>query len=279
MGIGQWGCAQLCTLPSGLVEMANLIGAHSDISELAACPVRTLVWIEEEGGVPTVKLDPDSGASRLREATIGSDLVILLSNPEDSRFSEISANFESWCLTQGILTRSVVFPASKNGALHRGRVSVGECLAIDLAVRTASEIPRLVQTLCYAICGVILKSGSISVDFADVRTVLEERGRSSAAMGTAHGAGRAQSACMAALHSTPEFIRQVVSAQAVLALLISKDDPGLDEFSEVGDMLSRYLPPESTVVMGVVVNPEMREADMELLVLVTSLDDTQPLFN
>lgn len=299
-GLGDWGGAPLDALPGDMTTMARLVAAHSGIAELAASAVRTLVLLDEVADATTTGNDAgpasdlrcsaapgpmapsDSGLTRLCQALAGSDVVLLLGDPAEPVVASVLPGLVHWCLAQGMLTR-VIMPAQSQPQpqLPPQPPSLpplpvrpdGVGVAIELAPQDPAAIPALLRHLCYGLCGILQKSSPIGVDFADLRAVLEETGTSVAALGRARGAGRAWQAGAAALVEYPALQGQLESARAVMALILSRDWVGLDEFSTVGEWLHQYLDDTATVVIGMVAAPGLDAADLELLLVVTSADD------
>lgn len=270
VGMGFWGCRMLDGLPSEVAPLAAQVAVHDDPLALAVCRARTLIALES--GWETVKMsgaDPDCGYCRLQEAVAGDDLVFLLGDPGEAMLPRVLDDFVSRCHGLGILT-VFVCPAS---------VRVTESLAVHSSQMTLSvpdglDASVFVSAFCQAICSIILMPGMIGVDFADVRTVLEESGNALASVAVATGDHRAHEVALAALHPDSDMARALPTARALLAVIMTvKDDFGLDEFTEIADWLSRFVAPDATVIIGGATDVGLSASEMKLLLVASGVEN------
>lgn len=120
------------------------------------------------------------------------------------------------------------------------------------------------------IADIILRPGRINVDFADVCTVMRERGVAIMGTGQANGEGRAQEATEKAIHSPLLEDIDLHDARGVLVNITTGPSLGIREYSEVGTMVREFAAKEATVVVGAVNDPEIGE-DMRVTVVATGL--------
>ena len=141
-----------------------------------------------------------------------------------------------------------------------------EDTGMDEAFATADEVLRgAVQ----GIADIIIRPGRWNVDFADVRTVMSERGTAIMGTGQAAGADRARVAVEQAILSPlledidPHGARGVVVNITSAKLTIG-------EFRAVGNTVRELAAKDSTVVLGHVEDPEMGE-EVRVTVVATGL--------
>jgi cell division protein FtsZ len=120
------------------------------------------------------------------------------------------------------------------------------------------------------IADLIIRPGMINVDFADVRTVMSEMGM--AMMGTGHSKGenRAREAAEKAINSPLLDDINLAGARGILVNITAGFDLSLGEFSEVGDTIEEFASEEATVVVGTVIDPDMKE-ELKVTVVATGL--------
>ncbi len=120
------------------------------------------------------------------------------------------------------------------------------------------------------IADLIIRPGTINVDFADVSTVMSEKGM--AMMGTGYGKGenRAREAAEAAIRSPLLEDIDLQGARGMLVNITSGPDLSLGEFTEVGDTIEEFASDDATVVVGTVIDPEMSE-EVRVTVVATGL--------
>jgi cell division protein FtsZ len=120
------------------------------------------------------------------------------------------------------------------------------------------------------IAELITRSGLINVDFADVRTVMSAMG--TAMMGTASATGpdRAQEAAEAAISSPLLEDVDLTGAKGILVNITAGMDITIEEFEIVGNHVKALASENATVVVGAVIDPEMRE-ELRVTVVATGL--------
>lgn len=142
----------------------------------------------------------------------------------------------------------------------------GDVTLLD-AFKSANQV---LQGAVQGIAELITRPGMINVDFADVRTVMAETGMAMMGSGTARGENRAREAAEAAVSSP---LLEDVNLQGAHGLLINVT-AGMDlrtsEFSVVGDTVKQYASEDANVVVGCVIDPEMRE-DIRVTVVATGI--------
>jgi cell division protein FtsZ len=111
----------------------------------------------------------------------------------------------------------------------------------------------------------------INVDFADVRTVMTDKGISMMGTGVARGEGRATKAAKAAISSPLLDDVALNGARGILVNITGGFDMGIHEFEEVGDIIREFASEEATVVVGNVVDPEMSD-EIRVTLVATGLD-------
>lgn len=99
----------------------------------------------------------------------------------------------------------------------------------------------------------IIKPGMINVDFADVKTVMSEQGIAIMGSGNANsdvGEGRASKATLEAINSPLLEQVSITGAKGLLVNIISSGNITIGEFNEIGDLVSKELDTEATIVIG-----------------------------
>lgn len=121
------------------------------------------------------------------------------------------------------------------------------------------------------ISDLITRPGLINVDFADVRTVMSEMGMAMMGTGSASGENRARMAAEAAIASPLlEDVTNLSGARGILVNITAGLDLSIGEFEEVGDVIKSFTADGATVVVGTVIDPEMKD-EIRVTVVVTGL--------
>ncbi len=120
------------------------------------------------------------------------------------------------------------------------------------------------------IADLIIRPGMINVDFADVRTVMSEMGMAMMGTGYAKGENRARKAAEKAISSPLLDDINLAGARGILVNITAGFDLSLGEFSEVGETIEEFASEEATVVVGTVIDPNMKE-EIKVTVVATGL--------
>jgi len=111
----------------------------------------------------------------------------------------------------------------------------------------------------------------INVDFADVKSVMTDRGV--AHMGTGYGTGekRAQDAVKSAIES-PLLETTIAGAKAILLYVSGGYDLGMLEVSEIAGMVEEQADRDCILIFGAAVNEDM-EDEIAITVIATGFDE------
>ncbi|MDH4163285.1 MAG: cell division protein FtsZ [Nitrospirota bacterium] len=122
------------------------------------------------------------------------------------------------------------------------------------------------------ISDVVLVSGHVNVDFADVKTVMANRGRAVMGMGMAKGPGRAVDAAHKAISSPLIEDGSIKGARAVLINITGGSDLGILELEEATGVIKAEVDPDANIIFGMVINKNMSE-ELMVTVIATGFDE------
>ena len=128
-------------------------------------------------------------------------------------------------------------------------------LSLDKAFQLADEV---LQQGVKGVSEIVTTAGLINVDFADVRTVMANAGRSFMAMGEGRGKSAAIDAVRAALAS-PLFDAPLRGASAILLNVKGGKDLELAQVHQVAEIVRQASHPQANVVFGVVNEPKWKK--------------------
>ena len=115
--------------------------------------------------------------------------------------------------------------------------------------------------------------GLINLDFADVRTIMNEMGAALMGTGTASGEDRAIEAARAAISSPLLEDLSIDGAHGVLINITGGEDLSLFEVNEASTLIQEAAHEEANIIFGAVIDDEMEEGTMRVTVIATGLDD------
>ena len=109
-----------------------------------------------------------------------------------------------------------------------------------------------------AISDLITVPGLINLDFADVRTIMQSRGRALMGIGTAEGEGRAVRAAEEAIVCPLLEQSNIDGAMGVIANITAGCDVGMREVQDAVATVQKAAHPEANIIFGAVVDDEER---------------------
>lgn len=118
------------------------------------------------------------------------------------------------------------------------------------------------------ISDLIYRPGIINVDFADVRTIMKDKGLAHMGIGRASGEDKAKAAAEMAI-SSPLLDTSINGAKGVLINICGGPEMGLFEFDEVSEIISELADSEADVIIGTSVDESLED---ELIVTVIATD-------
>lgn len=135
-----------------------------------------------------------------------------------------------------------------------------------------AEANNVLLNAVQGVADLIVRPGTINLDFADVRTVMSEMGFAMMGSGRASGENRAQRAAEMAIRSPLLEDVDLHGARGILVNVSAGIDLGLDEFTEVGDTIEEFASEDATVVVGTVIDPNLGD-EIRVTVVATGIGE------
>ena len=195
---------------------------------------------------------------------------------------------EKGMLTVGIVTKPFLFEGRKR--MRQAEMGIAEMRKhVDTMIVVPNErllavagkgmpfaeaLKKADEVLLNATRGiseVITKPGLINVDFADVRTVMQNGG--SALMGTGIGRGdsRAVEAAQQAVSSPLLDNVSIAGATGLLVNITGGNDLTLGEASQISEIIKEAVGDEAEVIFGAVIEPAM-QGEVRVTLIATGFD-------
>ena len=141
------------------------------------------------------------------------------------------------------------------------------CCFVEDAFRAANDV---LLGAVQGIAELITRPGMINVDFADVKTVMAEKGRAMMGSGRATGENRAVEAARAAIACPLLDDVNLKGAHGILVNVTAGMNLGLDEFSAVGDAIGEFASDNALVVVGTALDEAVGD-ELRVTVVATGL--------
>ena len=300
IGVGGGGGNAVSHMLSANLEGVDFICANTDVQALNKSGVDTLLPIGSNltkglgaGANPQVGQQAAmEDRDRIKEHLQGADMVFItagMGGGTGTGAAPVVAEVakELGILTVAVVTKPFTFEGGKraqvaDAGIKALRESVDSLITIPndkLAAVLGANMSLLDafksanDVLLNAVQGIselITKPGLINVDFADVRTVMSEMGIAMMGSGSASGEKRARQAAETALQSPLLEDINLAGAKGVLVNITAGMDMSIGEFDEVGTTVREYADDDATVVVGTVIDPEMRD-ELRVTVVATGI--------
>lgn len=304
VGIGGGGGNAVEHMMSGHIEGVEFICANTDSQALKNSSANTIIQLGENitrglgaGANPEVgRRAAEEDREKIRAALTGADMVFLAAGMGGGTGTGAAPVFAQVAKELGILTVAVTTkPFSFEGKMRLSTAEqginnlaqyvdslitipnnkllsvLGKHVTLINAFKAANDVLRgAVQ----GIAELITRPGLINVDFADVRTVMSEMGMAMMGTGVGSGDNRARLAAEAAVASPLLEDVDLSGAKGVLVNITAGLDLSIGEFEEVGDVIKHFASDGATVVVGTVIDAELRD-EVRVTVIVTGLGRKQ----
>ena len=301
IGVGGGGGNAVQNMVDSGIEGVEFICANTDAQALEGSGVNTLLQL---GNALTKGLgagaDPGIGREaaledreRIKELIVGTDMLFItagMGGGTGTGAAPVVAEMakELGILTVAVVTKPFLFEGPKRMSVaDAGIAELAESVDSLITIPNAKLLTELGKSvtlldafkaandvLLGAVQGIselITRPGLINVDFADVRTVMNEMGVSMMGQGSASGEERATKAAQAAIASPLLDDVDLKGAQGILVNITAGLDMGIMEFEEVGAAIREFASDEAVVVVGTVIDPEMSD-EIRVTLVATGLD-------
>jgi len=300
IGVGGGGGNAVDHMVAAEIDGVEFINANTDSQALKKSQARTILQL----GTNLTKglgcgANPDIGRQaavedreRIAEVLSGADMVFITAGMGGGTGTGAAPVVAQVAKDMGILTVAVVtkpFPfegRKRMGVADQGIADLAQyvdsiitipneklvtVLGKDASLLDAfSKANQVLQNAVQGIAELITRSGLINVDFADVRTVMSEMGMAMMGAATATGPSRAREAALAAVSSPLLEDINISGARGILVNITAGLDMSIGEFEEVGNTIKEFAADDATVVIGTVIEPEMRD-ELRVTIVATGL--------
>ena len=305
IGVGGGGGNALNTMMRSGLSGVDFVAANTDAQALKhnLAPTKIQLGAEVTRGLGC-GANPDRGRAsaleareRLREVLEGADMVFVtagMGGGTGTGAAPIVAEVarEIGALTVGVVTKPFMFEGkvrSKHGdrgldELHqvvdtlitipnqRLLALAGKGTGIKDAFTLADDV---LLNAVRGISDLITIHGLINLDFADVRTVMNEAGVAMMGTGIGRGDSRAVDAAQAAISSPLLEDLSIEGARGVLINITGSDSMTLFEVNEASTLVQEAAHEDANIIFGAVVDDSMGDDEVRVTVIATGLEGVE----
>ncbi|HEL6726418.1 TPA: cell division protein FtsZ [Listeria monocytogenes] len=301
IGVGGGGNNAVNRMIEHGVQGVEFISVNTDAQALNLAKAETKLQIGTKltrglgaGAVPEIgKKAAEESREQIEEALKGSDMVFVtagMGGGTGTGAAPVIAQIakEMGALTVGVVTRPFGFEGPK-----RTKQALTGTEAMKEAVDTLIVIPndRLLQIVdkntpmleafreadnvlrqgVQGISDLIAVPGLINLDFADVKTIMTNRGSALMGIGIATGENRAAEAAKKAI-SSPLLETSVDGVKGVLMNITGGSNLSLYEVQEAAEIVSSASDEDVNMIFGSVINDELKD-ELIVTVIATGFDE------
>lgn len=303
VGVGGSGGNAVNHMVQSHVEGVDFIAVNTDAQDLHKNKAKKKIHIGKTltRGLGT-GMNPDLGKQAadetredIQDALKGSDMVFItcgMGGGTGTGAAPIVAKIarEMGALTVGVVTRPFGFEGAQR--LRLAETGLSELRkAVDALIIIPND--KLLQIVsrdtgiknAFAMCDDILKqavegisdlitqTGIINVDFADVRSIMQNAGSALMGIGVAMGDKRAELAAKAAINS-PLLEVSITGAKGVLFSIAGGDDLGMLEVQDAANVITEAIDPDAKVIFGAVTDESLKKGQVRVTVIATGFPES-----
>ena len=283
VGVGGAGGNAINDMIESNITTVDFIAINTDQQDLdrSKAPIKVLLGKGMGAGA-----DPEKGRiaakeseEKIKEVLEGTDMLFITAGMGGGTGTGASPIIAEVAKAMGILTVAIVTkPFSFEGPLKKNNAAIGinnlqESVDTLIAIPNDKlfEIPGMNISLMNAfkeangvlkmgikgISDLIIKQGTVNLDFADVKSIMQNSGIAMLGFGEANGDEKAKSATTQAL-SSPLLEKSIEGAKKILLNITAGPDIGLQEIQEIAETVSKQAgQSKANLLWGFIMEPEL----------------------
>ncbi|GAA0495059.1 cell division protein FtsZ [Salinibacillus aidingensis] len=301
IGVGGGGSNAVNRMIEHGVQGVEFIAVNTDAQALNLSKAEVKLQIGEKltrglgaGANPEVgRKAAEESREQIEEALQGADMIFVTAGMGGGTgtgaapvIAQIAKELDT--LTVGVVTKPFLFEGRK-----RSTQAVSGTDALKSSVDTLIVIPndRLLEMVdkntpmleafreadnvlrqgVQGISDLIAVPGLINVDFADVKTIMEDKGSALMGIGVATGENRSPEAAKKAI-SSPLLETSIDGARGILMNISGGENLSLFEVQEAADIVTSAADQEVNVIFGSVINEDLKD-EIVVTVIATGFDE------
>lgn len=308
VGVGGSGKNAVNHMVSSKVKGVEFIAINSDAQDLHHSLAKRKIHIGKNltrglgaGGNPDMgRRAAEETREEIANAIKGSDMVFItggMGGGTGTGSAPVVAKIarESGALTVGVVTKPFLFEGQERMRLALQGIEElkqevdalitipnDRLLAIvdkETTVRSAFEMcDNVLKQAVEGISDLITMPGIINVDFADIRSVMENAGSALMGVGISSGEKRAEEAARAAINS-PLLEVSITGAKGVLFAIAGGEDLGMLEVQDAARIITESIDPQARVIFGAIKDEKLKKNELKVTVIATGFPEESGGYN
>ena len=301
IGVGGGGCNAVNRMMEAGLKGVQFIAVNTDKQALNRCKAETKVQIGEKltrglgaGGNPEVgQRSAEETLEEIQALLEGADMTFITAGMGGGTGTGAAPIIAKASKDMGILTVGVVTkPFAFEGRKRKTQAELGlnflkkyvDSLVVvpnDKLLETCEKNTTMIEAFNMAddvlrqgvqgISDLISEFALINVDFADVKSVMTDRGIAHMGTGRGKGENRAKDAVTSAIES-PLLETTIAGARAILLYVSGGYDLGMLEVNEIASMVEEQADENAILIFGAAVSEEMND-EVAITVIATGFSE------
>lgn len=302
VGVGGSGGNAVNHMVSSKIRGVEFIAINSDAQDLHHSLAKKKIHVGKNltrglgaGGDPNMgKRAAEETREEISNSIKGSDMVFItggMGGGTGTGAAPVVAKIsrETGALTVGVVTKPFLFEGQERMRLALEGIEElkqevdalitipnDRLLAIvdkETTVRSAFEqCDNILKQAVEGISDLITMPGIINVDFADIRSVMENAGSALMGVGVSSGEKRSEEAARAAINS-PLLEVSITGAKGVLFAIAGGDDLGMLEIQEAARVITESIDPQARVIFGAIRDEKLKKNELKVTVIATGFPE------
>lgn len=303
LGVGGSGKNAINHMINSKVRGVEFIGINTDAQDLHNTLSKKKIHIGKNltRGLGT-GMNPELGRravdeaqEEVREAVQGADMVFVAGGLGGGTCTGAAPRIAQIAKEIGALTVAVITKPFFFEGLQRMRVAEQGLEELRSVVDAIIVIPndRLLSVIsketsaknAFAMCDEVLRQaveaisdlittpGIINIDFADIKTIMENAGPALMGIGSASGEKRAEEAAKIAINS-PLLELSIAGAKGVLFSIAGGDDLTMFEIQDAAKIITESVDPNAKIIFGTIRSDRLKKGEIRITVIATGFPES-----
>ena len=302
VGAGGSGSNAVNYMVGAKVKGVEFIAINSDAQDLHHSLAKKKIHIGKNltrglgaGGNPDMgRRAAEETREEINNALKGSDMIFItcgMGGGTGTGAAPVIAKIarDSGALTVGVVTKPFLFEGQERMRLAMQGIEElkkevdaiiiipnDRLLAIvdkETTVQNAfQQCDNVLKQAVEGISDLITMPGIINVDFADIRSVMENAGSALMGVGVSTGEKRAEEAAQAAINS-PLLEVSITGAKGVLFAIAGGDDLGMLEIQDAARVITESIDPQARVIFGAIKDEKLKKNEIKVTVIATGFPE------
>ncbi len=302
VGVGGSGNNAVNYMVSTKVKGVEFIAINSDAQDLHHSLAKRKIHVGKNltrglgaGGNPDMgRKAAEETREEIANAIKGSDMIFVtcgMGGGTGTGAAPVVAKIarDSGALTVGVVTKPFLFEGQERMRLALQGIEElkkevdalitipnDRLLAIvdkETTVKSAFEMcDNVLKQAVEGISDLITMPGIINVDFADIRSVMENAGSALMGVGVSAGEKRAEEAARSAINS-PLLEVSITGAKGVLFAIAGGDDLGMLEIQDAARVITESIDPQAKVIFGAIKDDKLKKNEVKVTVIATGFPE------